>query len=176
MPTPDARPSPEQAFRASAGRVYHLARRLLTNDADAEDVTQGVLLRVVLGLDAFRGESALFTWLYRVTVNAAIDLRRQPARRREGPLQDCQEGRWSAAQTPDRQAQSQELRRLLEGAIAGLPERARGVFLLSDIEGLPDAEVGRRLGLKPGTVRSRLHRARRMLRGALAPHFVEGGA
>src|SRR5438445_13663130 len=63
--------TPEQVFRDYAPRVYNLARRMLGNDADAEDVTQDVLLQVVRKLDTFRGEAALPTWLHRVTVNAA---------------------------------------------------------------------------------------------------------
>src|SRR5260370_40958649 len=64
--------TPDQVFRDYAPRIYHLARRMLGNDADAEDVTQDVLLQVVRKLDTFRGESAFPTWLHRVTVNAAL--------------------------------------------------------------------------------------------------------
>src|SRR5437763_10981393 len=71
----------EQVFRDYAPRIYALARRMLGNDADAEDVTQEVLLQVVRKLDGFRGEAALTTWLHRVTTNAALILRRQASRR-----------------------------------------------------------------------------------------------
>src|SRR6476646_6185079 len=73
--------TPERVFRDYAPRVYNLARRMLGNDADAdaEDVTQDVLLQVVRKLDTFRGESAFPTWLHRVTVNAALAHRRKRA-------------------------------------------------------------------------------------------------
>src|SRR4051794_26641269 len=71
----------ERVFREYAPRVYNLARRMLGNDADAEDVTQDVLLQVVRKLDTFRGESAFPTWLHRVTVNAALAHRRKRANR-----------------------------------------------------------------------------------------------
>src|SRR2546423_8857770 len=73
--------TPDQVFRDYAPRVYNLARRMLDNDADAEDVTQDVLLQVVRKLDTFRGESAFPTWLHRVTVNAALAHRRKRATR-----------------------------------------------------------------------------------------------
>src|SRR5436309_11907274 len=73
--------TPDQVFRDYAPRVYNLARRMLGNDADAEDVTQDVLLQVVRKLDTFRGESALSTWLHRITVNAALAHRRKRALR-----------------------------------------------------------------------------------------------
>src|SRR3954449_5909210 len=73
--------TPERVFREYAPRVYNLARRMLGNDADAEDVTQDVLLQVVRKLDTFRGESAFPTWLHRVTVNAALAHRRKRGNR-----------------------------------------------------------------------------------------------
>src|SRR5215211_1267131 len=78
---PPEKLTPELVFREYAPRVYHLARRMLGNDADAEDVTQDVLLQVVRKLGGFRGESELTTWLHRVTVNAALMLRRSRSRR-----------------------------------------------------------------------------------------------
>src|SRR5271163_4392562 len=74
--------TPDRVFREYAPRVYHLARRMLGNDADAEDVTQDVLLQVVRKLPTFRGESAFPTWLHRVTVNAAL-LHQRRSRRTE---------------------------------------------------------------------------------------------
>src|ERR1700759_179251 len=81
-------PSPEQVFHDHAPRVYNLARRMLGSDADAEDVTQDVLLQVVRKLPTFRGESAFPTWLHRVTVNAALAHRRKRAVREEGRVYD----------------------------------------------------------------------------------------
>src|SRR2546426_5871474 len=80
--------TPERVFREYAPRVYNLARRMLGNDADAEDVTQDVLLQVIRKLDTFRGESALPTWLHRVTVNAALMHRRKRAAQEERRIRD----------------------------------------------------------------------------------------
>src|SRR3954464_8935312 len=83
-------PTPERVFREYAPRIYHLARRMLNNDADAEDVTQDVLLQVVRKLDTFRGDAQFTTWLHRVTVNAALAHREKRANRakREVHAQD----------------------------------------------------------------------------------------
>src|SRR5262245_26738345 len=175
--------TPERVFRDYAPRVYNLARRMLGNDADAEDVTQDVLLQVVRKLDTFRGESALPTWLHRVTVNAALALRRRRAAAKELPMADPLErlfpgGRhagpvrpWSPA--PDRQALDREARRLIEDAVANLPPIYRDVFVLADIEGLSNAAIGEMLGLSLPAVKSRLHRGRLLMREELARHFEE---
>src|SRR2546421_9712687 len=81
----------ERVFNEYAPRVYNLARRLLGNEADAEDATQDVLLQVVRKLDTFRGESSLPTWLHRVTVNAALAVRRKCARRHERQVSEPME-------------------------------------------------------------------------------------
>src|SRR5262249_17588360 len=149
---------------------------------DVEDVTQEVLLQVVRKLDTFRGESDLTTWLHRVTVNAALVHRRKCAPRlaREArvPLEDALDQQRPTAGSPgicfarpDLQAMDRETRGLIERAIADLPEKYRDVFVLADVQGLPNAEVGVSLGLSLAAVKSRLHRARLMLRDTLAPYF-----
>src|SRR5579862_464660 len=80
--------TPEQVFREHAPRVFALARRMLGNDADAEDVTQDVLVQVVRKLDTFRGDSDVFTWLHPMTVRAALALRAKRARREEHETHD----------------------------------------------------------------------------------------
>jgi RNA polymerase sigma-70 factor (ECF subfamily) len=175
--------TPEQVFREHGPRVYSLARRMLGNDADADDVTQDVLLQVVRKLDTFRGEANLSTWLHRVTVNAALAHRRKRAQRaereRHDPLDSFQDNGhhgqpvrpWSV--TPDALAQQRETTELIEQAIADLPEPYRDVYVLADVEGLPNAEIGDMLGLGLAAVKSRLHRGRLMMRQSLAGHFEE---
>jgi RNA polymerase sigma-70 factor (ECF subfamily) len=180
------RPTPEQVFKDYAPRVYNLARRMLGNDADAEDVTQDVLLQVVRKLDTFRGDADFATWLHRVTVNMALAHRAKRARRQEhevhDPLQHFEENGHHAgpirpwALAPERQAMDRERQQLIEKAIAGLPEMYRDVYVLADVEGLPNAEIADILGLGVPAVKSRLHRARLMMRHALAPHFEEAKA
>ncbi len=178
--------SPDEVIRDFAPRVYRVARRLLGTDSDAEDVTQDVLMTVVKKLTSFRGESSLGTWLHRITVNAALAYRRKRARRAErevpDPLADFSgDGQhaqlvrhWSSP--PEQELLKRETSQLIEAAIAELPDMYRDVYVLADIEGLPNAEIAELLGLNVAGVKSRLHRARLMMRQALAPHFEETAA
>jgi RNA polymerase sigma-70 factor (ECF subfamily) len=176
--------TPELVFREYAPRIFNLARRMLGNDADAEDVTQDVLLQVVRKLDTFRGDSQIATWLHRVTVNAALAHRQKRANRqkREGgeatdDLLDQAGPGWSGAAakrwnvSPDEPVLAAEQAELIDKAIAQLPEPFRDVYVLADVEGLPNAEIAEILGLSVAAVKSRLHRARLRMRDALAPHF-----
>ena len=175
--------TPEQVFREHAPRVYNLARRMLGNDADAEDVTQDVLMQVVRKLDTFRGEAALPTWLHRVTVNAALAHRKKRARRAEHEVHDplnnfhddghhrSSVNRWVIA--PEAEALNRETTELIEKAISRLPEIYRDVYVLADVEGLPNQEIAEMLGLGVPAVKSRLHRGRLLMRESLAPHFEE---
>jgi RNA polymerase sigma-70 factor, ECF subfamily len=183
---PGPPPTVEQVVQEHAPRIYNLARRMLGNDADAEDVTQDVLMQVVRKLDTFRGEAALPTWLHRVTVNAALAHRRKRAHRDEHRISDPldsfgDEGahpgpvrRWSVK--PDQALLDRETHEVIERAIRDLPEIYRDVYVLADVEGLPNAEIGDLLGLSVAAVKSRLHRARLLMRNALAPYFEEVAA
>jgi RNA polymerase sigma-70 factor (ECF subfamily) len=176
---PPATETAEQVFEAYAPQVYNLAHRMLNrNHADAEDITQEVLLQVVRKLNTFRRESELSTWLHRVTVNAVLAHRRRRARRPERQLDRSLDllpiaGRRSTPRVPHQQAEEGEMHHLVERAIASLPEIYRDVLVLADIEGLPNAEIGQLLGMSLAGIKSRLHRARLMVRGRLAPHFEE---
>ena len=140
-------------FREYAPRIYHIARRMLGNDADAEDVTQDVLLQVVRKLDTFRGDAQLSTWLHRVTVNAALAHRqkranrqkRETARRPTTSLETAAAGR--PGEAVERRRRTSRCWRpsrheLIEKAIEELPEPFRDVYVLADVEGLPNAEIG----------------------------------
>jgi RNA polymerase sigma-70 factor (ECF subfamily) len=174
-------PTPEEVFREYGPRVYSLARRMLGNDADAEDVTQDVLVQVVRKLKTFRGDANLSTWLHRVTINAALTHRRKRARRAEhevhDPLQQYFEQEHRAAPkqtwevTPEKALESRETTALIERAIERLPEPYRDVYVLADVEGLSNAEIGDALDLTVSAVKNRLHRGRLMMRNELAPHF-----
>jgi RNA polymerase sigma-70 factor (ECF subfamily) len=179
-------PSPEKLFEEYAPRVYSLARRLLGNEADAEDVTQDVFLQIIRKLPTFRGDAAFSTWLYRVAVNAALTYRRKRALRQTAPLGERLEDfgedgnhrapvrRW--VRGPEQQALDREAQERIERAIAGLPEIYRDVYVLADLEELPNAEVAELLGVSVAAAKSRLHRARLLLRKALAPYFEEQAA
>jgi RNA polymerase sigma-70 factor (ECF subfamily) len=179
-------PTPEAIFREHAPRVYHLARRMLGNDADAEDVTQDVFLQVVRKLPTFRGEAAFSTWLYRVAVNAALAYRRKRALREDhrvaDPLEDFQpDGSHRAPvrtwmSSPEQQVLDRERHQLIQAALARLPEAYRDVYVLADVEELPNARVAELLSLTVPAVANRLHRARLLMRKALAPYFEEPAA
>jgi RNA polymerase sigma-70 factor (ECF subfamily) len=178
---PPEKLTPELVFREYAPRIYNIARRMLGNDADAEDVTQDVLLQVVRKLDTFRGDAQLSTWLHRVTVNAALAHREKRANRQrheagavsdesmETAAPDAPVKRWNVS--PDEPVLAAEQQEIIEKAINELPEPFRDVYVLADVEGLPNAEIGEMLGLSLPAVKSRLHRARLRMRDALAPHF-----
>ena len=179
-PTPAATPAgpaadggpltPERVFHEHLPCVYHLARRLLGHDADAEDVTQDVLLQVVRRLHSFRGEAEFTTWLHRVIVNAVLLHRRRLAARTDRQTGDrlqqylhdpaCSAHRRAGPETPDQRLLDDELRELLEQAIGRLPEPYRDVYVLADVEGCSNAHIGEVLGLSLAAVKSRLHRAR----------------
>ncbi len=174
--------SAERVYHDYAPRVYNMARRMVASDLDAEDVTQDVLLQVVRKLPTFRGEAAFPTWLHRVTVNAALShRRRQAVRDARGPRNTSDvHGEDEALEAagrilpPDDLALTAEMRQRIDQAIAALPSAYRVVFVMADIEGLPNSEVAERLDMTLPAIKSRLHRARAMLRDALAPYFSEG--
>lgn len=184
-------PTPEVVFREYAPRIYNLARRMLGNDADAEDVTGEVLMQVVRKLHTFRGESALPTWLHRVTVNAALAHREKRANRAKHETATGEEhvldgnpvdppgavrlSRPPAGQRPDDVVLADEQRKLIEKAITRLPAPFRDVFVLADVEGLGNPEIAEMLDLSVAAVKSRLHRARLRMRELLAPHFEDAG-
>jgi RNA polymerase sigma-70 factor (ECF subfamily) len=173
--------TPELVFREYAPRIYHIARRMLGNDADAEDVTQDVLLQVIRKLDTFRGDSQIATWLHRVTVNAALAFRQKRANRQKHEVHENGEAmlesasadspvkRWNVG--PEEPVLAEEQTRIIEKAIGTLPEPFRDVYVLADVQGLPNAEIADMLGLSVAAVKSRLHRARMRMRDSLAPHF-----
>jgi len=161
----------EEVFYAHAPLVYSVAHRVLGNEADAEDVTQEVLLRVLHKLDSFRGEGRLASWLHRVTVNAALLHRRKSIRRRERemdvPFASQSRKNSTANPSPVKRLLDRELHDLIEQAIARLPKIYREVYVLADIEELSNAEIAEILHLGVPAVKSRLHRARSMMREAL---------
>ncbi len=184
-------PTPEFVFREYAPRIFAVARRLVGNEADAEDVTQDVLLQVVRKLHTFRGESQLPTWLHRVTVNAALALREKRGNRLKREFATGDEAILDAGDTSavtasgvklprpntgrpaDELVLASEQRAVIETAIARLPDGFRETYVLADVEGLPNSEISDLLHLSVPAVKSRLHRARLRMRELLAPHFAE---
>jgi RNA polymerase sigma-70 factor (ECF subfamily) len=151
----------EALYRAHVGRVYALCLRLSADRVRAEELTQDTFVLAWRRLGTFRGESAFGSWLYRIAVNAALGEHRSASRREQRvvPLSDPPQGRSDAGDTA--------LAVDLERAIAALPQGARSVFVLHDIEGYGHGEIARMSGVAVGTSKAQLHRARRLLREGL---------
>ncbi len=142
-------------------RLYRVARSILRNDAEAEDVMQDAYVRAFEHLDQFAGEALFSTWLTKIAVHEALRRARRAARVED--LEVMANVR-SDTRDPERQAYDGELRRVLERAVDALPESYRLVFVLRAVEGLSVAETAACLELGEEAVKTRLHRARRLLR------------
>jgi RNA polymerase sigma-70 factor (ECF subfamily) len=171
-----ARARDESAFRSIMGannrRLYRLARSILRNDSEAEDVVQEAYVLAFTHLEDFRSDSSLATWLARIAMNEALGRLR---RRRPGvewstlppgtlEAQIIQFPHSGASEDPEKSMAQREIQRVVEHAIDELPEAFRIVFITRVIEGMNVEETAEILGLKPETVKTRLHRARAMLR------------
>jgi RNA polymerase sigma factor (sigma-70 family) len=151
-------------------RLFRVARGVVRDDAEAEDVVQEAYLRAFARLDSFRGEAAILTWLTRIVLNEA----RERLRRRR-PTVDIEQLDTGAQvilfpttpTSPEQDAARAEIRRLLEEAVDDLPDAFRMVFILREVEDCSIEETAETLGLVPATVKTRLHRAKRLLRRAL---------
>ncbi len=171
-----ARARDEAAIRsimqANNRRLYRLARGILRNDGEAEDVVQETYARAFTHLEQFRGDSSLATWLARIAMNEALGrLRRQ---RPSVDLNTLAPGVLEAqiiqfplsapSEDPEKSMAQREIQAVVEHAIDDLPDAFRIVFITRVIEGMNVEETAEILGLKPETVKTRLHRARNMLR------------
>ena len=173
------------ALKALAERhgptIYRLAFGITRNRADAEEVLQDVLLTLANRCASFEGRSALGSWIYRIATNAALNKRRGKRSELETSLEDLlptfqSDGHragdrtylladWS--QNPEEEFLSSERRRVLEQALDSLPDHYRVVLVLRDVEGFSNDEVSTLLGEPVSSVKSRLHRARMVLREQL---------
>jgi len=145
--------------------VYHHVLRMVGSVEDAEDLTQEVFLKAWMGLPSFQGDSSFSTWLYRLTNNACIDfLRREKKRRGDVSLDDRERDPCAhltdPAPSPQRELESDELRRAVRAGLGQLTPDHREVLVLREIDGLSYEEIGQILNLNPGTVKSRIARAR----------------
>ena len=157
-------------------RLYRVARSVVQDDSEAEDVVQEAYVRAFGSLGQFRGDASLATWLTRITLNEALGrLRRQRHMvdlevldaEPSGKTQIIPFPLMPVAADPERAAAQRQIRNLIEGAIDDLPEIFRVVFVMRDVEGLSIEETADFLGMPPATVKTRLHRARLQLRRAL---------
>ncbi len=156
-------------------RVYRLAYNVLRDSEEAWDVAQEAFIRAWRALPAFRGQSAFYTWLFRIVMNVATDRARQRAARgRAFGAERVSEEEWERTmpdqgERPDQAAARAQDRERIMGALAALPERHRAIIMLSDLEGLSYREIAQVLDIPMGTVMSRLHNARKRLRETMGP-------
>src|SRR6266404_9794648 len=157
----------ERLLRETHRIVYRVAYTVLTNAADAEEVTQDAFLRAYRKFSSLRDPQRFRAWVARTSWRLALN-------RRRGDLRAAQrDGAWlnsrPAASNPESEAAGREFESRLQGQIAGLPDKLRSVLLLSAMEDLDAATVAAILNIPEGTVRSRLHLARRRLMKTLWP-------
>jgi RNA polymerase sigma-70 factor (ECF subfamily) len=164
-----------EIIRRHNRRLYRIARSILRDDSEAEDVLQETYIKAFTHLSEFRGDSSLDTWLCRIAMNEALGRLRR--RRKMTDLSAVEEERQSAEVIrlhavspeidPERRVAQHEIRRLLEEAIDRLPEEFRVVLIARAVEDMSVDETASALGLNPETVKTRLHRARQRLRAML---------
>jgi RNA polymerase sigma-70 factor, ECF subfamily len=163
----------EDMVKSYQHRVYGVALRMMGDRAEAEEVAQETFLRAHRALAEFRGDARLSTWLYaiasRLCLNRLASGETRMARRRSDAI-DALPGR--AGDEPGGDLERDEREVALHRAIAELPEERRMVVVLRDLEGLSYDEIAAALGLEPGTVRSRLHRARLDLKEKLERYLT----
>jgi len=153
----------EELYRSTVGRIFALCMRMCGDRHLAEELTQESYLRAWQKLTTFRGEAAFTTWLHRIAVNVVIGNRRVRVRRDERPAGDGEIDEMLVEESSADTATAVDLER----AIARLPERARTVFVLHDVEGFRHREIAEMAGMAVGTSKAQLSRARRLLRKAL---------
>jgi RNA polymerase sigma-70 factor (ECF subfamily) len=173
----------EEVVRENTPRMLVVARRMLRQEQDAEEVVQEAFLSAFRAMDRFAGGSRISTWLHRITVNAALMRLRSRRRRPETPIEELlphflEDGhhaeppaawRWSGEDL----LQRKEAREAVRAGIEKLPENYRNVLILRDIEELDTAEVAELLDITTGAVKTRLHRARQALHELIDPVLRE---
>jgi RNA polymerase sigma-70 factor (ECF subfamily) len=177
----------EAIFNLYSPKLYNVACRILGEVADAEEVIQDVFWSVFRKANTFRGTAQFSTWLYRLTVNAALGKIRRSKKDKEVEYEEYlpkfqTDGHhrvrpvidWS--DTLDERYAEQELQQLLKDALNGLKPLDRSIIVLSDLQGMSDKEIAGAVGLTVSAVKTRLHRARLFLRGKLAVHLGHSAA
>lgn len=164
-------------------RILKLIMRYVHDPVEAQDVAQEAFIKAYRALPGFRGDSAFYTWLYRIAINTAKNYLVANQRRPvdypfdvQDPEQREADPRLREEATPERMALQEELRATVEAAIAALPEELRTAIMLREIDGLSYEEIAAAMQCPIGTVRSRIFRAREAIDKWIAPLLTESGA
>jgi RNA polymerase sigma-70 factor, ECF subfamily len=172
----------EEVVRRFGPRMLSVARRLLTQEQDAQDAVQDAFLSAFKSIGNFQGDAKLATWLHRIVVNAALMKLRSKRRKPESAIDDLlpkyhddghRRGNGDWRITHDTAVQTSEIREQVLAAIDKLPDLYRDILMLRDIEELSTEEAAQQLEITEGAVKTRLHRARLALRETLDP-FMRG--
>ncbi|HEX9191298.1 MAG TPA: sigma-70 family RNA polymerase sigma factor [Candidatus Deferrimicrobiaceae bacterium] len=168
------------------GKIFNLAMSILKNESDAEEATQDVFMTVIRKADTFKGNSALYSWMYRICVNTCLMRLRGKRRNDTVSIEEfmpvfTEEGMHASpmddwSKEVERKALNEELGQMIRKFTDQLSEKYKVVFILSDVEGLSNEETAHILGLTVPAVKSRLHRARLYLREQLSRYLRDGKA
>ena len=169
----------EELISRYESKIFNLAMRFTRNQEDSEEVLQDVFSVIYRKIDGFQGKSAFSSWLYRIIVNAAFMKLRKRKQDNTVAIEDltpavrqlCVEQDSLTLARSDTLSVNRELREILQAAIGKLPGQYRAVFVLRDVDGLSNQEVGEILSLSIPAVKSRLHRSRLMLRKRLQKYY-----
>ena len=160
----------EQLMAAHESKMYAVALRMCGNREDAQDCLQEAMIRVYRALSGFKGQSSFSTWVYRITMSSCLDELRRRKNRTATSLDAMLENGFAPSDesdTPEQSSLRNEQRRVLEKAIAGLPEDMRAAIILRDIQGCSYDEIAQTLDTNVGTIKSRISRGREKLRAVL---------
>ena len=161
----------EELIRQYEKKVYTLCFRMCGNSEDAEEAAQDAFLALWRGIDRFRQESSLSTWIYRLATNACIDTLRRRKKQSGSVSLDDEELFVDAVDTspqPQETVEHRETQKLLQEGLSALPEEYRKVLILREIEGLSYTEIAESAAIELGTVKSRISRGRSLLRNFLS--------
>ncbi|MGX7825179.1 RNA polymerase sigma factor SigE [Actinokineospora sp. 24-640] len=168
-------PSWDEVVREHADRVYRLAYRLSGNKYDADDITQDVFIKVFRSLNSYKPQT-FEGWLHRITTNIFLDMVRRRGRVKMHALPDNDERIKGEDPSPEEIYTDTHLDPDLQASLDELPPDFRAAVVLCDVEGLSYEEIGATLGVKLGTVRSRIHRGRQALKASLERRRALGAA
>jgi RNA polymerase sigma factor (sigma-70 family) len=159
----------EKAILDYRERIFLVILRFVRNRDDAKDLTQDVFIRAYRSRDSFRGDSSIYTWLYKIAINLAINHKSRSRLSSFSSIDDVPE--ISGGADPSNDVLSSELGRNMQKAIDSLPARQKAVFILRYYEDKPHAEIAGLLGITEGAVKAHYHQAIKKLRNELSPYF-----
>jgi RNA polymerase sigma-70 factor, ECF subfamily len=160
----------ELLMRAHESRMFAVSLRMCGNREDAQDCLQEAMLRIYRAMSNFKGQSSFATWAYRITMNTCLDELRRRKLRTATSLDVLLDTGWAPTDegvTPEQHSIASEQRRMLERAIADLPEDMRAAIVLRDVQGFSYDEIAKMLEANVGTIKSRISRGREKLREVL---------